>query len=119
MRLNPAAIATIECDVADTLGRETRKRPRVYLGAGLGEAPSDNARVRLFGSRFDDARKGGDADLLFEAGRPVERATSTAGTLEARLIRALGGRKADVNLVPPNVPERTIHCDARAEGVLL
>jgi hypothetical protein len=99
MRLNPTAIATIKCDVADTLG--------------------EDARVRVFGPRLDDYRKGGDADLLFDAGRPVERATSTAGTLEARLIRALGGRKVDVNLVPPNVPERTIHCDARAEGVLL
>jgi len=55
MRLNPTAIATIECDVADTLG--------------------EDARVRVFGPRLDDSRKGGDADLLFDAGRPVERAT--------------------------------------------
>jgi predicted nucleotidyltransferase len=99
MRLDPAAIATIKREVADTLG--------------------DDARVRLFGSRLDDTRKGGDVDLLVEVDRPVDRAIWTACTLEARLIRALGGRKVDVILSAPNVPEQSIHRVARAEGVLL
>jgi predicted nucleotidyltransferase len=99
MRLDPAAIAIIKCDMADTLG--------------------DDARMRLFGSRLDDTRKGGDIDLLVEADCPVERATSTAGTLEARLIRALGGRNVDVILAARNEREQSIHRLARAEGVLL
>lgn len=99
MRLDPAAIATIKREVAAALG--------------------DDARVRLFGSRLDDARKGGDVDLLVEVDRPIDRAIWTACELEARLIRALGGRKVDVVLAAPNVPEQSIHRVARAEGVLL
>jgi predicted nucleotidyltransferase len=99
MRLDPAAIATIKREVADTLGAD--------------------ARVRLFGSRLDDTRKGGDVDLLVELDRPIDRAVLTASTLEARLILALGGRKVDVVLAPPNLAEQSGHRVARAEGVLL
>lgn len=99
MRLDSAAIATIKREVADTLGAD--------------------ARVRLFGSRLDDSRKGGDVDLLVELDRPIDRAVMTACTLEARLIRALGGRKVDVILAAPNLAEQPIHRIARAEGVLL
>lgn len=98
MRLDPAAIATIKREVADTLGAD--------------------ARVRLFGSRLDDTRKGGDVDLLFELDRPIDRAVFTACTLEARLILALGGRKVDVVLAAPNLAEQSIHRVARAEGGL-
>ena len=31
----------------------------------------EDARVILFGSRADDAKKGGDIDLLFETDHPV------------------------------------------------
>lgn len=99
MRLDSAAIATIKREVADTLGGD--------------------ARVRLFGSRLDDTRKGGDVDLLVELDRPIDRAVLTASTLEARLILALGGRKVDVVLAAPNLAEQPIHRIARAEGVLL
>jgi len=50
MRLDPASIATIKREVADTLG--------------------DDARLRLFGSRLDDTRKGGDVDLMVEVDPP-------------------------------------------------
>jgi predicted nucleotidyltransferase len=99
MRLDAISITTIKREVADTLGND--------------------ARVRLFGSRLDDTRKGGDVDLLVELDRPVDNAIMTACRLEARLIRALDGRKVDVILDAPNVPEQSIHRIARAEGVLL
>lgn len=99
MRLDAISIATIKREVAETIGTD--------------------ARVRLFGSRLDDTRKGGDVDLLVELDRPVENAIMTACRLEARLIRALDGRKVDVILAAPNLAERSIHRVAQAEGVLL
>jgi hypothetical protein len=63
--------------------------------------------------------KAATAGQLGEVDRPVDWAIPTACSLEACSTRVLGVLKADINLVPPNVPERTIHCDARAEGVLL
>lgn len=99
MRLDAISIATIKREVAETIGTD--------------------ARVRLFGSRLDDTRKGGDVDLLVELDRPVENAIMTACRLEARLIRALDGRKVDVILAAPNLAERSIHRVAQAEGMLL
>ncbi len=98
MRLDPAAIATIKREVADSVG--------------------DDARVRLFGSRLDDTCKGGDVDLLVEGDRRVDRAIRAACALEARQIRVLGGRKVDVILATPKLAEQPSHRVARVEGVL-
>lgn len=75
--------------------------------------------VRLFGSRLDDAARGGDIDLLIESPQPIEHPAMLAAQIEARLVLALGERKFDVLLGAPNLREQAIHTLARREGVVL
>jgi predicted nucleotidyltransferase len=51
------------------------------------------ARVRVFGSRLDDPRRGGDVDLLVELECPVSNPVWLAARISARLPRALRGRE--------------------------
>lgn len=53
MRLSPQQISSIRVGVQQVLG--------------------DEARVYLYGSRTDDAKRGGDVDLLIEANAPVDQ----------------------------------------------
>lgn len=96
----------------------------VRLGAEQAEAirrtvreiAGEKARVRLFGSRLDDAARGGDVDLLVELPEPVAEPVALAVRLEARLSRLLGGRKVDVVLDAPNLPDAPIREIARRTG---
>lgn len=78
-----------------------------------------DARVWLFGSRVNDDARGGDIDLLVEAGYPVARPVWTAAQLTARLQRRLGDRRIDVVVTDASAPQEPIHHIARLEGVLL
>ena len=53
---------------------------------------------RIFGSRLDDRRLGGDIDLLIETRLPPEQALGRQLELLADLWLALGERKIDVLL---------------------
>ena len=75
--------------------------------------------IKLFGSRVDDEQKGGDVDLLIISEQPVERPAWTKAQIEARLTRALHGRKVDIVLDAPNLVHGTIHHHANKTGVLL
>jgi predicted nucleotidyltransferase len=77
------------------------------------------ATVRLFGSRLDDAAKGGDVDLLVEIPSPVADPAPLAARIAGRISRALDGRKVDVVLAAPNLKTLPIHEVARREGCLL
>ena len=79
----------------------------------------DDARVILFGSRSDDAQRGGDIDLLFETPRPVGNRAVALGQLYAALIRELGDRKIDVLLSDPTTPDAPVLRIARETGVVL
>lgn len=78
-----------------------------------------DARVRLFGSRLDDAAKGGDIDLLVEVDEPIEAPAELAARLSVKVMRACHGRKVDVVLAAPNLETMPIHEIARQQGVLL
>lgn len=80
------------------------------------EIAGGKARVKLFGSRLDDAARGGDVDLLVELPEPVDEPVALAVRLEARLSRVLGGRKVDVILDAPNLPRAPIREIARRTG---
>lgn len=82
------------------------------------EAGAD-ASVRVFGSRVDDERRGGDLDLLVELEEAVSNPAWVAACIEARVSRVLGGRSVDVVLDAPNLRHLSIHDVARREGVLL
>ena len=98
MRLTPQAIAII------------RQTVRAELG--------DGAQVRLFGSRTDDAARGGDVDLHVLADVTVDNPVWTAALLSARLQR-LDGRAVDVRLLVLGMQRQPIDEVALAEGVLL
>jgi len=78
--------------------------------------------VRLFGSRLDDQRRGGDIDLLIEppsALSPQEQVARRNAFL-ARLYRRMGEQKIDVLIVPPDMAdERPIIQTARRSGQVI
>lgn len=75
------------------------------------------ARVSLFGSRLDDAQKGGDLDLLVELPAPQPDARRNSLALAARLQRRLGDQSIDVLVLDPETPRLPIHDIARSNGV--
>lgn len=99
MRITPVAISKIKETVTHLVG--------------------DEAQVRLFGSRLDDSKKGGDIDLLISSSQPIENPAVLSATIAAQLVRALNGRKIDVLLVAPNLNKQPIHIMAEQEGILL
>lgn len=78
--------------------------------------------VRLFGSRLDDQRRGGDIDLLIEpptSMTPDDLVARRNGFL-ARLYRKLGEQKIDVLIVPIGYPDaRPIIQVARRVGQVI
>ncbi|PYG02440.1 putative nucleotidyltransferase [Thioalkalivibrio sp. ALE21] len=78
-----------------------------------------SARVRLFGSRLDDAGRGGDVDVLVELDDPVERPAMLSARLSAMISRRLQGRAVDVVLSAPNITRSPVHDIAEREGQLL
>lgn len=97
MRLSPAHVEALKRLVAETAGPE--------------------ARLRLFGSRLDDAARGGDVDLLLELTGPVAEPAMLAARLAARASRAMDGRKVDVLPSAPNLKRLPIH-EVAERGVL-
>lgn len=75
--------------------------------------------VRLFGSRLDDSRRGGDIDLHIEA--DSEERASLRRELEFRVDLAdrLGDQRIDVIVRPPGHAPRAIDLIADMTGILL
>lgn len=83
------------------------------------ELAGPRCRVRLFGSRLDEAARGGDVDLLLEVPDPVDNPALLAARLSAQASRALQGRKVDVVISAPNLKRLPIHELAIEEGMVL
>jgi hypothetical protein len=83
------------------------------------EVAGDQARVRVFGSRLDDAAHGGDLDLMLELPEPVDNPALMAARMAAKVSRTMSGRKVDVLLSAPNLMRLPIHDIAFKEGQLL
>ncbi len=77
------------------------------------------SRVRVFGSRLDDAAHGGDLDLMLELPDPVDNPALMAAQMSAQISRAMHGRKVDVLISAPNLMQLPIHDIAFKEGQLL
>jgi predicted nucleotidyltransferase len=77
------------------------------------------SRVRVFGSRLDDAAHGGDLDLMLELTESVENPALMAAQMSTQVSRAMHGRKVDVLLSAPNLMRLPIHDMAFKEGQLL
>ncbi len=83
------------------------------------ELVGEHGSVRVFGSRLDDAARGGDIDLLMELTDIVDNPALIAAQVSARVSRAMHGRKVDVLLSAPNLMRLPIHDIAFREGELL
>ena len=99
MRLTPPQITTIRQSVTEVFGEDTE--------------------VWLFGSRTDDAKRGGDIDLLIV---PPQLASEDRMRRRIRLLaqleRRLGERKVDVVVEKPD-DERLIVRVAHERGIRL
>jgi hypothetical protein len=83
------------------------------------EALGDGCDILVFGSRLDDASRGGDVDLLVRSPVPLQRKEWTASLLAVQAQRLLGGRQVDVLLVDPQTPLQAVHKVALETGVAL
>ena len=95
---------------------------RVQLKKAVREIAGDRALVRLFGSRANDARRGGDIDLLVELAEPLDRAENPAWMTARIIARAqtyIGERRIDVVLRDPGSRDLPIHQVARETGIPL
>lgn len=79
------------------------------------------AVVRLFGSRLDDARKGGDIDLLIETALEDPDQIARAHSLFlARVYAKMGEQKVDVLIdFPKRHQQLHVYQLARQSGVVL
>jgi predicted nucleotidyltransferase len=99
MRLTPEQIDIIKSTAQSVLG--------------------EGAQVILFGSRVDDALKGGDIDLLMELDTRVPNKTLAIGQIYAQLIKKLGDRKIDILIKDPSTQPAAIFTVAQKTGVRL
>lgn len=72
--------------------------------------------IWLFGSRVDDAKKGGDVDLLIEC---VEKPNYINEINAVRLIRNNIGLPVDVIVRAAQMPETPFHQIAKRTGVII
>lgn len=73
------------------------------------EIVGPQARIRLFGSRLDNAARGGDVDLLLELPYPADNPALLCARQSARISRLLDGRQVDVVPRAPNLKRLPIH----------
>ena len=77
------------------------------------------AEVRLFGSRLDDTRRGGDIDLYIEAPGNERELLDRELDLYARLQRRLGQQRIDIVVHGQGQQLRPVDRHARETGVPL
>ena len=75
--------------------------------------------IYVFGSRVDDARRGGDIDIMVKTPVEVAEPAMLMARISARLHILFGGIKVDVLLHAPSLLIQPIHRVALREGVKL
>lgn len=92
--------------------RETIRQVVSELTEGRGHAV-------LFGSRLQDAARGGDIDILVDSAVPIEHPARLAAQIGAALEVRLGEQRIDVLIGAPNLLQLPVHEAARRNGVTL
>lgn len=92
---------------------------RQIIREEVAETFGPEASVKLFGSRLEDARRGGDIDLYVEANGSPEELLDRELKLYSRLQRRLGERRIDIVVHGQDRPLRSIDRHARESGVAL
>ena len=101
--------------------RLTQEEQRGIAEAAHSVLPA-GSRVLLFGSRTDDARRGGDVDLLVETASALaaDESVRLCRRLTAQLYRRLGERRIDMLVsVRGAADERAVVRAARRDGIEL
>lgn len=88
------------------------------IKAAAAEAFGDDATVRLFGSRVDDGRRGGDIDLHIEAA-PEMSDSLHEQRFRVLLWQRLDEPQIDVVVTARGAPERWVDRAAMRDGVVL
>ncbi len=78
-----------------------------------------DSRVWLFGSRVDDAKRGGDIDLLIETKQAITHKAALLCRLEGALVMRLGDRKIDTLIKDATTADAPIFNAAKQSGILL
>lgn len=92
--------------------RLTSEEHNAIIGAVC--ALDSDASVHLFGSRVDDAKRGGDIDLLVESKRITQ---DTLYLFEDELFRYMDEQKVDIVLTRPDSPTAFARM-VKAQGVI-
>ena len=79
----------------------------------------ESAIVYLFGSRVDDARRGGDIDLFIDVPDIVRDRSAQVARYAAQLQRSLGEQRIDIIVRDGSTHPLPIHEMARRTGVRL
>ncbi len=79
----------------------------------------DNACIYLFGSRVNDAARGGDIDLLVDLPEPDQQMVQHACQAVADMQMILGEQKIDLLVRHPQSVDQPIFHEAVKHGVLL
>nr|VFJ56370.1 MAG: Nucleotidyltransferase domain-containing protein [Candidatus Kentron sp. FW] len=98
--------------------RLTERQQKTIRDAAV-EIFGSKTKVRLFGSRLDDHKKGGDIDLLVECSSPMENPGLAAARMAAKIQFQLGERKIDILYTWPGHRASPIHEAAGRQGILL
>jgi predicted nucleotidyltransferase len=77
------------------------------------------ARIWLFGSRADDAARGGDIDLLVEIKEAIPNRDQRESQIIVDIWKAIGEQKIGLILIDQTSAPQPIHAIARETGVLL
>jgi predicted nucleotidyltransferase len=80
----------------------------------------ESAKIRLFGSRTDDSKKGGDIDLLIQCKRETSREEQYRLKIKflVQLKKIIGDQKIDV-IIDNGQQSSAIIQEAYKEGILL
>ena len=92
---------------------------RLALKQRFSDELGPDCEIRIFGSRANDAARGGDVDLLVRCPRRLERKVWLAARLAVSAERVLDGRKVDVLLVDPETALQPVHVAALRDGIAL
>ncbi|TXK93942.1 DNA polymerase subunit beta [Methylococcaceae bacterium CS1] len=77
----------------------------------------NEANLYLFGSRVDDAKKGGDIDLFLESEEIIDMQTQIQ--FLTAIYKDITQRKVDLLVKMPTSKNLTIYIIAKQEGILL
>ena len=97
--------------LSPTEARLIRETAEAHFGSGT--------VVRLFGSRTDDTRRGGDVDLHIVAGDPDQVSLQNEIRFRVALEGAIGEQRVDVLLRRGSDPDLPIDQIAKESGLTL